>query len=149
MTAADGWEKVTIIFDSGASDTVVPPNICTKAIFHHTHKVGTEYECANQEVIEHLGEKRCHMSLAGKDGRRDPETEGMTMSFQVVDVSKALLSVSKVCEQGHQVIFTASGGSILQNGDPTQTIPLRLSGGVYELDTWVKPQELTRQGTSQ
>ena len=89
------------------------------------------------------------MSLSGKDGKRDPGTEGMTMSFQVVDVSKSLLSVSKVCEQGHQVVFNASGGSILLNGDPKQAIPLRLSGGVYELDTWVKPQDCIRQGTSQ
>ena len=45
------------------------------------------------------------MSLAGSDGRRDANTEGMSMSFQVVDVSKALLSLSKVCDQGHGSCF--------------------------------------------
>ena len=150
MSAADGWEKATLIVDSVASDTGVPPKICTKAVLHHTSKVGTEYECANNESIEHLGEKRCVMSLAGSDGRRDPATEGMTMSFQVVDVSKSLLSVSKVCEHGHEVMFTKSGGVIMFNGDPNQSIPLRLPGGVYELGMWVRPQEgFVRQGTSQ
>ena len=43
MSAADGWERVTLIVDSGASDTVVPPNVCRRATLHHTPKVGTEY----------------------------------------------------------------------------------------------------------
>ena len=41
MTAADGWEKITLIVDSGASDTVVLPNVCRRATLHHTPKVGT------------------------------------------------------------------------------------------------------------
>ena len=89
------------------------------------------------------------MSLAGSDGKRDAETEGMTMSFQVVDVSKSLLSVSKICDQGHDVAFGKDGGYIYLNGDRDQSIPLRLSGGVYELDMWVRPQDFVRQGTSQ
>ena len=150
MNTVDGWEKVTLIVDSGASDTVVPPSVCSRATLHHTSKVGTEYECANQDVIENLGEKRCQISLAGSDGKRDAGTDGMSMSFQVVDVSKALLSVSKVCDQGHEVVFTKTGGYIMLNGDAKQSIPLRLSGGVYELDMWVKPQEgFARPGTSE
>ena len=32
-------------------------------------------------------------------------SEAMNMVFQVVDVSKALLSVYKVCQAGHQVFL--------------------------------------------
>ena len=40
MSAVDGWEKVTLMVDSGASDTVIPPSVCSLAQLHHTPKVG-------------------------------------------------------------------------------------------------------------
>ena len=84
-----------------------------------------------------MGERNCLM----KTSEAEAADSGMEMKFQVVDVSKALLSVNRVCEQGHDVLFsTREGGSaILVNGDPKKRIPLRNSGGTYELDVWVKP----------
>ena len=67
--------------------------------------------------------------------------DAMTMNFQVVDVNKALLSVYKVCEAGHDVIFSKndSSSAILIGGDPKNRIPLRRCGGTYELDVWLRP----------
>ena len=51
---------------------------------------------------------------------QEGETDAnMEMKFQVVDVSKALLSVHRVCEQGHAVLFTnqPGGSAILVGGD--------------------------------
>ena len=76
------------------------------------------------------------------DKTKEGEAEAsMEMKFQVVDVSKALLSVHRVCEQGHDVLFTQrpEGSAILVGGDPNARIPIRHSGGTYELDVWVKP----------
>ena len=95
------WEKVTLIVDSGASDTVVPPSMCANAPLHRTEKVGTEYEVADGGVVENFGEKRCLMKISPNAS----SAEAMNMVFQVVDVSKALLSVYKVCQAGHQVVF--------------------------------------------
>ena len=71
----------------------------------------------------------------------------MEMRFQVVDVSKALLSVHRMCQQGHSVLFAedkigeGDGSAILINGDPANRIPLRHSGGTYELDVWLRPSQ--------
>ena len=102
-------------------------------------RTGTEYEVANGEEVVSLGEKHCLLKFSEKEVQ-DGETMGMT--FQVVDVSKALLSVSRVMEQGHDVIFTlrGEGSAILVEGKAEQRILLRHSGGSFELDVWVKPE---------
>ena len=65
------------------------------------------------------------------------------MAFQVVDkLSNALLSVHRVCEQGHDVVFSKQKGDyILIGGDVENRIPLRCSGGTYELDVWLRPAD--------
>ena len=131
------WEKVTLTVDSGASDTVVPPTVCPGAELLTTSRVGTEYEIANGGFIENLGEKRC-LTQFSASGSSPP----MLMNFQVVDVSKALLSVHRVAEQGHDVQFSNKNGNFIYlNGDRSQRLELRHVGGTYELDVWVKPSQ--------
>ena len=140
LSAADGWEKITLMVDSGASDTVVPPSVCKGAEIHTTPKVGIEYECANGKPLYNLGERRCGAMLSqGGDV--------IGMAFQVVDVGRALLSVSRVCAQGHDVVFSEKKGSYIHlDGDPRKAIPLRNAGGVFELDVWVRPAGFARPG---
>ena len=128
------WEKVTLTVDSGASDTVVPPTVAPGAPLQKSDRVGIEYEIADGHVIENLGEKHCLTKFS------DDNAAPMLMNFQVVDVSKALLSVHRVTEQGHDVQFsTKNGNYIYLNGDRSQKLELRHVGGTYELDVWVKP----------
>ena len=83
-----GWEKITLIVDSGASDTVIPPKVCRAAEIRSSSKVGTEYEVADGGVAKNLGEKLCEMKVNKNDDI------GLEIAFQVVDkVNKALLSV--------------------------------------------------------
>ena len=70
-----------------------------------------------------------------------PDTSAMEMTFQVVDVSKALLSVAKICKQGHACLFEKHRGGILIDGDPSNRIEFRMNGDTYELDVWVRPDE--------
>ena len=131
------WEKLTLTVDSGASDTVVPPTVCPAAkLMTSGEKFGIEYEIADGSSIENLSEKHCLMKT--QEGEADANME---MKFQVVDVSKALLSVHRVCEQGHAVLFSngPEGSAILVGGDANNRIPIGHSGGTYELDVWVKP----------
>jgi hypothetical protein len=106
------WEKITLIVDSGASDTAVPPKVCRAAEFRHSTKVGAEYEVADGGVAKNLGEKLCEMKI------NETDEVGLEIAFQVVDkVNKALLSVHRVCMQGHDVVFLeAKGKYILLNG---------------------------------
>ena len=89
-----GWEKITLIVDSGASDTVMPPKVCRAAEIRHSSKVGTEYEVADGGVAKNMGEKLCEMKI------NESDEVGLEIAFQVVDkVNKALLSVHRVCMQ--------------------------------------------------
>ena len=140
---AQEWEKLTLTVDSGASDTVVPPSVCRSAQLLKTgEKFGIEYEIADGSSIENLGERHCLMKTT-----EATNGSSMEMRFQVVDVSKALLSVHRMCQQGHSVLFAedkigeGDGSAILIKGDPANCIPLRHSGGTYELDVWLRPSQ--------
>ena len=132
-----GWEKITLIVDSGASDTVIPPKVCRAAEIRSSSKVGTEYEVADGGVAKNLGEKLCEMKV------NETDDIGLEIAFQVVDkVNKPLLSVHRVCMQGHDVVFSESKGNfILLNGSTDDVIPLRTVGGTYEIDVWIRPGE--------
>ena len=58
--------------------------------------------------------------------------------MQVTDVRKSLMSVGKVCDEGHRVIFEKSGGYIehIATGDKTK---FSRKGGVYVLDVELEP----------
>ena len=127
-----------MIVDSGASDTVMPPKVCRgsrAAEIRHSSKVGTEYEVADGGVVRNLREKICELKLPEGD------SDGLGIAFQIVDkVNKALLSVHRVCQQGHDVVFSeAKGNYILLNGSADNVIPLRAVGGTYEIDVWIRP----------
>ena len=124
-----------MIVDSGPSDTVMPPKVCRAAEIRHPRKVGTEYEKAEGGVARNLGENRCEMKINEND------TTGLEIAFQVVDkVSEVLLSVHRVCMQGHDVVFSETEGiHIFLNGCTDNVIPLRMDGGTYEIDVWIRP----------
>ena len=79
-----GWEKITLIVDSGASDTVMPPKVCKAADIRHSSKVGMIYDVADGSEAKNLGEKLCEMKVNEND------TTGLETAFQVVEkVNKA------------------------------------------------------------
>ena len=92
---------------------------------------------ADGGIVENLGEKRCLMKVS----QTASTGEAMSMVFQVVDVSKALLSVYKVCQAGHKVVFGKDSSAIWVKGDEKNQIPLRNNGGTFELDCWIRPDE--------
>ena len=133
------WEKVTLTVDSGASDTVIPPECLPWLEMFHTNKVGTEYEVANGEIVHNLGERRCIMKMS----ERAKEVEELEIAFQVVeDVHKPLLAVSSIVRQGHQVVFAEKDAHILLTSGVK--LPMRHCNGTYEIDVWVKKPGFTR-----
>ena len=79
-----------------------------------------------------------------------PEGNDMAMTFQVVEVHKPLLAVSRIVEAGNQVIFSLDDPHIQIKDGPK--LPLKLVAGTYELELWIKnepgkPDEgFSRQG---
>ena len=65
------------------------------------------------------------------------------MSFQVVEVHKPLFAVIKLVEAGHKVIFDRDDPHILMSTN--EKVPMRCSGGTYEIEIWVRNTGFTRQ----
>ena len=122
--------------DSGASDTVAPPNVACNLPILHSSRVGTDYEVANGGVAANLGERRAEAIT-----KLGSETS-LLMKFQVVKVHKPLLAVSHLVEAGHRVNFEKEGCYILMATG--EKIPMRCTGGTVEVDLSIRNPSFTR-----
>ena len=86
-----------------------------------------------------LGEK--HAEVRTSSGAKS----SLLMNFQVVDVHKPLLAVSKLDAAGNKVIFDEHDPHILLS--PGENMKMRFSGGAYEVDVWDRNPGFTRQTT--
>ena len=79
----DGWKAISILIDSGASDSVAPPGMFPKIEVFETNasKAGMQYAAAGRHKIANLGMQRPYIHL--------PDGSKYTMAFQVAGVSKA------------------------------------------------------------
>ena len=105
--------------DSGASESVAPPSMCSQYSIVPSlgSLVGQEYLSASDDLIPNLGEQSLDVAtMQGKEG---------VLKYQMADVSKPLNAISEICdaggEQGQEVIFTRYGGFIhnLESGART------------------------------
>ena len=125
------WQEVEMAVDSGATETVVSPDMLTniETVEGNAYRRGVQYEVASGELIDNKGEKR--FEAHGEYG------EVRTITAQVCDVNKALLSVKKTVAAGNRVVFEPAGGYIedLHTGERLQ---LREEGGMYTLRMWAR-----------
>ena len=130
----DGWKAISILIDSGASDSVAPPGMFPKVKVLETNasRAGVQYTAAGGHKIANLGMQRPYIHLL--DGSK------YTMAFQVAGVSKALGAVSRIVGAGNRVIFDEpSIGSFIENKTTGKKTPLRQHNGVDYMDVWVRP----------
>ena len=90
---------------------------------------GVQYEVANGTKIPNLGEQ----SICGFT---DGEGLARTVTTQVCDVNKPLMSVHKLVQSGHAVMFDENGAYI-EHKASGERIWLKESGGMYMLKLWV------------
>ena len=135
------WEEVIITVDSGASETVAPLSMAKMIPIQSSPGSlrGAKYEVANGQVIHNKGEKRCIL-------QNDGGTEKL-LSFQMCDVHKPLLAVSRLCETGHAVVFHPEW-SFIENLATGERMTLQQREGLYELKAWVKAAKIDQPGTS-
>ena len=94
-----------------------------------------KYYAADGSPIENLGE--CSINAMLEDG-----TEFNT-NFDVAKITRPLLSVHQMVQNGHQVVFGKSHSELLLMGG--KRIPLRQEGKLYMLDVWAQiPEDLAR-----
>ena len=117
--------------DSGACVTVMPASMCLGiSILQSSTAHGAMYEVANGEEIPNKGERRCEiMTLGSQVSKR--------ITFQVADVHKPLLSISRCADMGFFTVFNKTGG-YLEDQVTGERVPLERKENLYVMKAWVK-----------
>jgi len=128
---AEGWVKITAVVDSGAGDNVLPqkelPFIPMSAT--ERSKSGRGFCGPSGEPIQNFGQKKVIVKTA--------EGQARTTTWQVANVRRPLMSVSKMTKAGNDVRFNDSQPHIhnVKTGERTK---LRKEGNIFVVDLWVK-----------
>ena len=127
-----GWQEIEVTVDSGACDTVMPLSLCSDIPRHESEqqRSGLEYEVANGACIRNEGERRCLMMTKYANGPK-------RIVFQVADVHKALLSITRIADAGYECHLGARGGRLL-DVHTGETIPIARKGNLYVMKASVK-----------
>ena len=73
------------------------------------------------------------------------EGKGVSTTWQVVDVSRPLMSVHQICERGNIVVFGEKGGYIMSLEDGSQ-IHFGVEDNVYVLELYLPPNPADHEG---
>lgn len=110
LTQQQGYKAISILIDSGASDSVAPPGLFSDIQVFETNasRGGLEYTAAGGHKLPNLG--MCRPIVHRTAGT------ALTMSFQVAGVSKVSGAVSRIVGCGSRVVFDRpeDGGSYIQ-----------------------------------
>ena len=128
---------VELAVDSGASETVIPEEMVKSVAMapSDASRRGVMYEVANGQRIPNLGEKLF-------SGYTDGEHLQRAIRAQVCEVSKPLLSVSRLVKAGNSVVFSPEGAYIT-DGATGENISLTEHGGMYHMRLWVPARPAT------
>jgi hypothetical protein len=118
---------VEATLDSGASHSVAPHTAAPGVKVNESEgsKRGQHYVAAGGQRIPNIGEQT--IKFKTKEGKRS------SLKWQNAEVSKPLLSISHICDSGHEVTFTKTGGMIT-NSESGRTTTFRRKNNVYVLD---------------
>ena len=140
LNVVDGstkWVKIDAIVDSGASDSVGPTGLAPwiKTRPSEGSKRGQNFHTACGGELPNEGEKS--VPIITREGKKG------FANFQCADVSRPLMSVSRICDQGNCVVFTATGGYVLdKQGSKTA---FNRKNNVYVLDMWTKVEAVEEE----
>ena len=135
--AEDQFIDLTI--DSGAGENVMPEHIAPKTPTQYSSEqaAGVVYTAANGETMPNKGKKV--LQVITREGQRK------AMNMQVTDVHKPLMSVAKICDAGHTVVFKPDGGYI-HNTHTGEHTHFRRENNVYRLTVKLHEADFVRQG---
>ena len=102
------WEEIELAADSGATDNVVGGRMLTstETVPNEKSKKGAKREVADGTLIENQGEKKAMAETVAGIAK--------ALTIQVTDVNKALVSVSQIVQNGHQVALE-EGSSYIED----------------------------------
>ena len=127
-----GWKEIEVTIDSGACDIVMPLSMCSEIPVQESERQRErmEYEVANGETIPNEGERRCLLMTIGAHVPKK-------IVFQVADVHKALLSITRVADAGYECHLNNVGGYLLDTYTG-EKVPITRKGNLYVMKAWVR-----------
>ena len=140
------WQdrEVEVLLDSGACvhvlDAEDAPGYMVSESIGSRH--GHNFLSATGERIPNEGQMDLRMEAPVGGGSTVP----VVTNFQVASISKPLMSVGKVCDQGHTVVFSKDCAKVLDSKQRTIAQFQRSQGGLYVASMTLKaPEPFTRQ----
>ena len=124
-------EIIEAVVDSGAEDSVAPPGLFPGDVLPSPmSREGRRYRAANGSPIPNLGQTLAHFW--------DANGAVCGIPFQVAQVERPLISVSRMAAAGCRVSFEGDTGEILHVASGRR-LPLVRRNGVYVLELRVIP----------
>jgi len=127
-TADTEWEEIEVCVaaDSGCGDHVMSKEHCPGYLVQPSvaSKAGKGFIAAGGNKIANEGEA-CLNLRSGK--------QKMTSTFQIARVTRPLMSVGKICDAGHEVLFTRTH-AIVRNLQGREICRFARKGGLYLLN---------------
>ena len=129
------YVKTTCTSDSGAGESVLPHDWFPEIKAQKSSESATTYASADGSILQNKGRK----TLEGYNA----EGNKVRMEWQLAKVTKPLMSVGRLTDKGHRVIFDNSvpGGGVIVHKETGVKTPLRKRNGTYEFDVWVNVNE--------
>ena len=134
QTGPAGYTRVRVIPDTGAKRSCAPRSMAPEyqIMPSEASRKGVQFVSASGNTIKNEGEQRLPMV----------SEEGVWSNhlWQIADVTRPLLSIGEVADEGNIMGFGPKGGFILN----LETNAIRWfprTGGTYELDMYLPPPE--------
>ena len=137
--AGQEWERIELTVDSGAAETICPASMATTVPTQPGPKTiqGVKYTCAGGRKLPNFGEKRCTLATNDSANQR-------SMTMQVADVSRPLLSFARSVDAGNRMVFDQQW-SYIEDKRTGERTTLTRQGGLYVLDAWIKGKPISNE----
>ena len=96
---------IDVIAGSVACEVVMPKALCSNIALRESEasRAGVEYEVASGKAVPKLGERHCEFFCEGAGS-------SMMMHFQMADIHRPMLSLSRAADQGFRSHLDWYGG---------------------------------------
>ena len=112
LAAAEEWEDVTIevLLDSGACRHVMAREEAPQYVVQDSpgSRRGQNFVAANGAKIPNEGQVTLNL-----EAEVSGEVTLLSSTFQIANLTRPLMSVSQICEQGFQCVFESDGARVV------------------------------------